>query len=97
MIDDIVYDVTEFAKQHPGGQIPLRDFAGKSCSCELAIPINWESATESPISGQFHQIHSLKTLQKHERLRVGWTEDVPNPCQKPRLQPIKPLWSNEFW
>lgn len=35
VIDDIVYDVTEFSKQHPGGQRPLRNFAGKSCSCQF--------------------------------------------------------------
>ncbi|OJJ83217.1 cytochrome b5-like heme/steroid binding domain-containing protein [Aspergillus glaucus CBS 516.65] len=79
VIDDIVYDVTEFSKQHPGGQVPLRNFAGKSCS--------W----------QFHQIHSLKTLQKYEKLRVGWTEDAPNPYQKPKPQIVKPLWSHQNW
>lgn len=37
VIDDIVYDVTEFAKRHPGGQMPLRNLAGQSCSCKVPL------------------------------------------------------------
>ncbi|OJJ38793.1 hypothetical protein ASPWEDRAFT_36462 [Aspergillus wentii DTO 134E9] len=35
VIDDIVYDVTEFCRRHPGGEMPLRHFAGQSCSWQF--------------------------------------------------------------
>lgn len=34
VIDDVVYNVTEFASQHPGGAMPMMNLAGTSCSCK---------------------------------------------------------------
>lgn len=34
VIDDVVYNVTEFASEHPGGAMPLMNLAGTSCSCK---------------------------------------------------------------
>lgn len=96
MIDDMVYDVTEFSNEHPGGQMPLKNFAGKSCSCWYHTFLIWDEVTEYSISGQFHQIHSQTTLQRHGGLCVGWTENVMNPFEKPKPKSMRPLWSRQF-
>ena len=35
MIDEIVYDCTEFIKEHPGGQQIIESFAGAECSWQF--------------------------------------------------------------
>ncbi|KAJ9209266.1 hypothetical protein DTO166G4_9139 [Paecilomyces variotii] len=35
VIDNIVYDVTKFSNVHPGGEMPLKNFAGQSCSWQF--------------------------------------------------------------
>ncbi|KAL1962365.1 hypothetical protein VTN77DRAFT_9778 [Rasamsonia byssochlamydoides] len=35
VIDDIVYDCSSFVHKHPGGEMPIRNFAGKSCSWQF--------------------------------------------------------------
>lgn len=91
VIDGFVYDVTEFSKRHPGGSMPFKTFAGKCCSCK-SLPPSLALRVSLFGSGQFHKIHSLETLQRHEDLRIGWTGDVSNPYEKPAPKVVKPLW-----
>ena len=32
IIDNIVYDITKFAKYHPGGEALILEYAGKDCT-----------------------------------------------------------------
>ncbi|KAF3386365.1 hypothetical protein F1880_001396 [Penicillium rolfsii] len=83
VIDDIVYDLTKFAERHPGGQMPLRNFGGKSCSCRLP----W----------QFHQIHGKHILERHgPELRIGKTCNVPNPFKEQKPSLFRTLWGSHF-
>lgn len=39
VIDNVVYDCSEFVAVHPGGDTVIRSFGGQDCSCMLSKQI----------------------------------------------------------
>jgi cytochrome b involved in lipid metabolism len=97
VIDNTVYDVTSFAHEHPGGAMPLKNLAGMSCSCRSWSFYKFSTVVSKlmTVPGQFHKIHSNKTLEAYgSRLRIGRTTGVPNPHKQPRAGLIRQLWQS---
>ena len=38
VIDEIVYDCSDFISKHPGGEAVIRNLSGSDCSCKLDRP-----------------------------------------------------------
>lgn len=44
VIDDIVYDCSNFISEHPGGEAVIRNLGGSDCSCTLCRPVHGSSS-----------------------------------------------------
>ncbi|KAH8695459.1 cytochrome b5-like heme/steroid binding domain-containing protein [Talaromyces proteolyticus] len=74
VIDDIVYDCSTFARQHPGGEAVLKNFGGKDCS--------WQYH-------KIHGMNSNKANKLLPKLRIGRTKAVENPYDKPKTDHVE--------
>ena len=91
VIDEIVYDCTNFVHEHPGGTTVIESFGGAECSCTTTCfhreLCSFESLNSDWLfhAGQFWRFHSKYHLREHGHgLRLGRSPGIINKFKEPR-------------